>query len=63
MWNDFLAALALLLVIEGLLPFAAPGLMRNLWAQISQLPERSLRLAGFFSMIAGAVLLYIIRQF
>jgi len=60
-WNDLWAACALYLVLEGLMPFANPGGMKRALAQLSQLDDRTLRVAGFLSMVAGAVLLYIVR--
>ena len=60
-WNDLWAACALYLVLEGLMPFANPGGMKRALAQLSQLDERTLRIAGFLSMVAGAVLLYLVR--
>ena len=60
-WNDLWAACALYLVLEGLMPFANPGGMKRALGQLSQLDERTLRIAGFLSMVAGAVLLYIVR--
>jgi len=60
-WNDLWAACALYLVLEGLMPFANPGGMKRALAQLSQLDERILRIAGFLSMVAGAVLLYVVR--
>jgi len=60
-WNDLWAAFALYLVIEGVMPFANPGGMKRALVQLSQLDERVLRIAGFLSMVAGAVLLYVVR--
>jgi len=60
-WNDLWAAFALYLVLEGLMPFANPGGMKRALAQLSQLDERVLRIAGFLSMVAGAMLLYFVR--
>jgi uncharacterized protein len=60
-WNDLWAACALYLVLEGLMPFANPGGMKRALAQLSQLDERVLRIAGFLSMVAGTVLLYVVR--
>ena len=60
-WNDLWAACALYLVLEGLMPFSNPGGMKRALAQLSQLDERVLRIAGFLSMVAGAVLLYVVR--
>ena len=60
-WNDLWAAFALYLVLEGLMPFANPNGMKRALAQLSQLDERTLRIAGLVSMIAGAALLYFVR--
>ena len=60
-WNDLWAACALYLVLEGLMPFANPGGMKRALARLSQLDERALRIAGLLSMVAGAVLLYLVR--
>jgi uncharacterized protein YjeT (DUF2065 family) len=60
-WSDLWAAFALYLVLEGLMPFARPGAMKRALAQLSQLDERTLRIVGLVSMIAGAVLLYVVR--
>lgn len=62
MWDDLLAAVALVLVIEGMMPFLSPRTLRETLQQITQLPDRTLRVIGFASMISGVVLLYIVRQ-
>ena len=62
MLNELLAAFALVLVIEGILPFASPSTVRKLWENIATMPDRSLRLFGLVSMIIGVVLLTFIRQ-
>lgn len=61
MWHDLLAAIALMLVIEGILPFLNPDMMRKLLRQMSELDDKSLRIAGFSSMLAGVALLYFVR--
>ena len=60
-WSDLWAAFALYLVLEGLMPFANPGGMKRTLAQLSQLDDRTLRVAGLVSMVAGAALLYFVR--
>ncbi len=60
-WNDLWAAFALYLVLEGLMPFANPGAMKRALAQLSSLDERTLRIVGLLSMVAGAMLLYFVR--
>jgi uncharacterized protein len=61
-WSDLLAALAILLVLEGLLPFLNPGATRRVMAQLSQMGERELRVAGLVSVIAGLLLLFFVRS-
>jgi uncharacterized protein YjeT (DUF2065 family) len=60
-WNDLLAALALLLVIEGMVPFLNPQSLRRMLAMVSQLDDRTLRITGLVSMLVGVVLLTIVR--
>jgi len=60
-WDDLLAALALVFVIEGMLPFLSPQSLRRMLVSVSQLDDRSLRLTGFISMVCGLLLLYWVR--
>lgn len=62
MWMDFLAALALVMVIEGLLPALSPLTYRKAMLTMSRMDERSLRITGLVSMVAGAVFLYLIKN-
>jgi uncharacterized protein len=61
-WSDLLAALAILLVLEGLLPCLNPAATRRVMAQLSQMAERELRIAGLVSVIAGLLLLFFVRS-
>ncbi len=61
-WTEILTALALVLVIEGILPFVGPGRYRQLVAQIVRLSDSQLRTFGLASMIAGIVLLFVVRS-
>lgn len=60
-WNDLLSALALVLVIEGLLPFINPSAYKSTMMQMATFPEKSIRMIGLGSMIAGVVFLFLIR--
>lgn len=62
MWQDILAALSLVLVIEGMLPFLKPETWRKTMGRIATQPDNALRLMGLTSMIIGVILLYLIRQ-
>lgn len=59
--RDLAAAFCLMLVLEGLVPFMNPGLLRRTAALTSQLSDRTLRLAGLGSMLAGLLLLQLVR--
>lgn len=61
-WTDLLSAIALVMVIEGLLPFANPRGSRRTMAMLAQMPDEKLRLAGLASIVAGVLLLYFVRS-
>ena len=61
-WTEILTAVALLLVIEGMLPFIRPSRYKQLVAQIVRLSDNQLRIFGLAAMIVGLVLLFIIRS-
>ena len=60
-WRDLFVALALVLVIEGLIPFAAPGRYRRLVEMLGSIGERQLRIGGLAMMVVGLGLLYMVR--
>ncbi len=61
-WTEILTAVALVLVIEGMLPFVRPGRYKQMVAQIVRLSDSQLRTFGLASMIIGIVLLFIVRS-
>ena len=61
MWHDLLVALALVLVIEGIVPFLNPGAMRRALLALAQMNDNTLRFAGLTVMITGCLLLYAVR--
>jgi hypothetical protein len=60
-WNDLWSALALVLVIEGLMPFLLPAAFRRTMGSVAQLGDRQLRTVGLISMALGVLLLYLVR--
>jgi hypothetical protein len=60
-WNDLFAALALVFVIEGLLPFINPSAYKSTMMQMATFPEKSIRMIGLGSMVVGVVFLFLIR--
>ena len=59
--TDLWAALALVLVIEGLMPFLSPRSYKQTMLKLKDMPERDLRIMGLISMVLGVVFLYLIR--
>ncbi|MCI0504649.1 MAG: DUF2065 domain-containing protein [Gammaproteobacteria bacterium] len=62
MWRDLVLALALLLVLEGLLPFINPAGFRQAMQMIGKMNDKQLRTGGFVSMLAGVLLMYLINN-
>jgi uncharacterized protein len=61
-WSDLLAAVALYLVLEGVLPFLNPQAMKRVLTAMATFSDRQLRLWGLASMAAGVRLLYFVRR-
>ncbi len=60
-WNDLFAAFALYLILEGLFPFLSPRKWQETIAMLASMSESQLRIFGLVSMIAGALLLALVR--
>lgn len=60
-WQDLLAAFALYLILEGLIPFFSPSAFKQFLQRMEGFPDGSLRLVGFGSMIMGVILLNFVR--
>jgi len=61
MWQELLIAVALLLVIEGILPFLSPTTMRGILLRMLEMDDKSLRISGLVSMLIGVIMLYTLR--
>lgn len=57
MWQTLFSAFALVLVIEGLLPFFSPGSWRRVFEQATRLSDGQIRFLGLSSMLLGLLLL------
>jgi len=55
----FWSALALVLVLEGILPFVSPGGWRRAFSQLLQLRDGQLRFFGLCSIVLGLLLLWL----
>ena len=61
MGNTLLIALALMLIIEGLLPFLVPGFWRETFRRLTEMSDGQVRFIGLSSMLAGLLLLFLSR--
>jgi len=60
-WQVLPVALALVLIIEGAMPFISPNRWRNMLALVAQMEDRVIRNIGLGSMLLGLVLLYLVN--
>ena len=58
MGETFLAALALVLILEGVLPLVAPRAWREAFTKMLELTDGQLRFVGLMSFGIGLVLLF-----
>jgi uncharacterized protein YjeT (DUF2065 family) len=59
MIDVLVAAVALMLVIEGILPFTAPKLWRETFRTLTEMSDGQIRFAGLVSMMIGLVILFL----
>mgnify|MGYP006277387783 CR=1 FL=1 len=62
MGDTLLTAFALMLVIEGILPFLAPMIWRETFRRLVEMSDGQIRFVGMTSMLAGVLLLFIVRH-
>ena len=60
MGKSLLTAFALMLVIEGVLPFVAPTAWRETFLRLAQMADGQIRFIGLTSMLIGVVLLFVV---
>ena len=60
-WSDLFAALALYLVLEGIMPFLNPSGLKRALARLTEVGDRELRIAGLGSMLVGVAILFLVR--
>jgi len=56
-----LTAFALVLIIEGILPFLIPALWREAFRRLTEMTDGQVRFLGLSSMVAGVLLLYLVK--
>lgn len=59
--TTLLTAFALMLVLEGLLPFVAPRAWRETFRRITELADGQIRFLGLSSIVVGILLLFILQ--
>ena len=59
-WSDLFRAIALLMILEGILPFLRPAAMRRMMRSMIELDDRTLRITGLVIMLSGLSLLYLL---
>jgi len=60
-WHVLAAAIALVFIIEGMLPFVSPDRWRKLLAMADQMEDRAIRNIGLGSMVFGVIILYLVH--
>lgn len=58
---NLLAAIALMLVIEGILPFVSPSIWRETFRKMIELSDGQLRFVGLGSMLGGLLMLLLVK--
>ncbi len=61
MTSTLLIAFALMLVLEGLVPFIAPAIWRDTFRRLIQLTDGQIRFVGLASMSTGIILLMVFQ--
>lgn len=59
--RDFLAALGLLLVFEGVLYALAPGALKRMFEAAQELDDGALRIGGVLAVAAGVAVVWWVR--
>jgi uncharacterized protein YjeT (DUF2065 family) len=59
--SDFLAALGLVFVVEGLIFAAFPGPAKRAMASVLETPENALRAVGIGSAVIGVIVVWLVR--
>ena len=60
-WQVLPVAVALVLIVEGMLPFISPNRWRAMLTMAEQMDDRVIRNVGLGSMLFGIVILYLVH--
>ncbi|WP_227817994.1 DUF2065 domain-containing protein [Nitrogeniibacter aestuarii] len=62
MKSTLLTAIALMLIIEGILPFIAPATWRETFRRLVEMADGQIRFIGLSSMLLGLILLFFFSE-
>ena len=60
-WQVLPVAIALVFIIEGMMPFISPNRWRTMLVMVEQMDDRMIRNVGLGSMLFGVVILYLMH--
>jgi len=60
-WQVLPVAIALVFIVEGMLPFISPNRWRTMLALAEQMDDRIIRRVGLGCMLFGIVILYVVH--
>ena len=61
-WTDFVTALGLMLVFEGVVPFLRPAYWKQILIGISEFSDFRLRVGSLILMMIGLIIVYVARS-
>lgn len=61
MASTLLLAFALMLVVEGLMPFLAPRVWRETFRRVTEFSDGQIRFIGLSSMLVGLILMMVVK--
>ncbi|MBL8498219.1 DUF2065 domain-containing protein [Nitrosomonas sp. JL21] len=61
MWESFLMAVALMLILEGMLPFLSPQTWREAFRKLIEINDNQIRFIGLTSMLIGLMILLLVN--
>lgn len=61
LWHELIVAVALVFIIEGVMPFISPGRWRRMVETLAHYSDGSMRTVGLISMVFGVGLLYLVN--
>ncbi len=60
MWETFLIAISLMLILEGVFPFLSPKAWRETFKKLTEIDDSQIRFVGLSSMLIGLALFLIV---